>query len=394
MAFKADSTVLHHTVYSTFRHLCVLLLSLWLLAACGDGDGSDTTVNNPAEDTGQTEQRGRLKSAQKLMTHSRNELDFANGAFSQSQQQQLFQYDVDLYKLVYTTLDADEQLIDASGLLALPQRNPQLPAPLLSFQHGSLYYDAEAPSNDLSNSAPPLLFATLGYITLAPDYVGYGTSLGAPHPYLLKTPSAAAVIDLLTAAQTWLANQHIALNGQLFLTGYSQGGYVTMAAHQALQAMNNAELQVSAAVPAAGPYDVGASLDAFINERGFRQADSGEAAQRSIAELIPGHITPDDSDIIFDNRIFSAYISDGTRGVAAHNVYDWKALAPVRLFHGRDDETVPFINATRARDAMQARGSNDVQLIECNTEPAGHSECVVPYGLYVIDYLSGIAQGL
>ncbi|MCB1621938.1 MAG: alpha/beta hydrolase [Thiothrix sp.] len=359
-----------------------------LLSACGGGsdDSGNTNTATPA--------RGQLQSASRLASFTRAELDFSAGDVALSQQQQqLLQYGVTLYKLVYVTQDQNGALVNASGLLVLPDRNPQLAGPLLSFQHGTIYHDAKAPSNDLTPSAPPLLFASLGYITLAPDYLGYGSSRGAPHPYLQKTPSAMVVIDLLRAAQTWLDNQGIRRNGQLFLTGYSQGGYVTMAAQQALEALNTADLQVTAAVPAAGPYDVGATLNALLALRA-----SGTAAQRSLADTLAaalmGQVIPEDSDISFDNSIFSSYISHGAGGVAAQNVHDWKALAPVRLFHGRDDETVPFINGTHARDAMQARSSADVQLIECEAEPADHAQCIVPYALYTLDYLGGLAQGL
>lgn len=49
------------------------------------------------------------------------------------------------------------------------------------------------------------------------------------HPYLLAAPSAAAVIDLLTAAKYWRQTQRILDNKQLFLAGYSEGAYVSMA---------------------------------------------------------------------------------------------------------------------------------------------------------------------
>ena len=83
---------------------------------------------------------------------------------------------------------------------------------------------------------PPVVLASLGYIVIAADYVGYGVSAAAPHPYLLSAPSASAVVDLMTAAKYWRQVQHVPDNKQLFLTGYSEGGYVTMATHRALQA--------------------------------------------------------------------------------------------------------------------------------------------------------------
>ena len=66
-----------------------------------------------------------------------------------------------------------------------------------------------------------MVLASLGYVVLAPDYVGFGVSRGTSHPYLLATPTAAAVNDFLTAATYWRAASGVQDNGQLFLAGYS-----------------------------------------------------------------------------------------------------------------------------------------------------------------------------
>ena len=74
---------------------------------------------------------------------------------------------------------------------------------MLALQHGTTARDAEAPSNEVAASKVPVVLASTGYIVLAPDYVGYGSSKGQPHPYLLAAPSASVVVDLLTAAKYW-----------------------------------------------------------------------------------------------------------------------------------------------------------------------------------------------
>src|ERR1700691_5190584 len=50
-------------------------------------------------------------------------------------------------------------------------------------------------------------------------------------------------------------------DGQLFITGYSQGGYVAMATHRAMQA---AGMTVTAAAPMSGPYALAAFVDAVF----------------------------------------------------------------------------------------------------------------------------------
>lgn len=109
-------------------------------------------------------------------------------------------YDVTNHRLTYRTIDGRGQPITASGLVSVPLNAPGAPSPVLAYQHATLFKDARAPSNHAVAAEAVVVMASLGYIVVAADYVGYGASRGAPHPYLLAEPSAAAVLDLLTAA--------------------------------------------------------------------------------------------------------------------------------------------------------------------------------------------------
>jgi hypothetical protein len=104
------------------------------------------------------------------------------------------------------TSDGFGREVIASGLVSVPVKPDGARSPVLSYQHATIYKDAQAPSNQVAATEPPVVLASLGYIVVAADYVGYGASRGSQHPYLLATPSAAAVMDLLTAARTWRQN--------------------------------------------------------------------------------------------------------------------------------------------------------------------------------------------
>src|SRR5450631_1791039 len=72
------------------------------------------------------------------------------------------------------------------------------------------------------------------------------------------------MIDALTAARTALPHTLAAAttdSGKLFITGYSEGGYVAMATHKALQAQGVA---VTASAPMSGPYALEAFGDAVF----------------------------------------------------------------------------------------------------------------------------------
>jgi len=59
--------------------------------------------------------------------------------------------------------------------------------------------------------------ASLGFIVIAAGYLGNGVAKGAPPPYPLSASSAAAVVDLWTAAKIWRRKNSVADNGRIFL---------------------------------------------------------------------------------------------------------------------------------------------------------------------------------
>ena len=318
-------------------------------------------------------------------------------------------YAVTSYKLEYLTIGAQGQSVLASGMVSVPVKPAGAKSPVLSYQHGTIFHDAEAPSNNAVASEVAVVMASLGYIVLAPDYVGYGTSKGTPHPYLLSTPSAAAVVDFLTAAKTWRAEQGVADNQQLFLTGYSEGGYVTMAAHRALQTSNSTHLaQLRAVVPGAGPYNVQVTLDSLINlvrkenrvvgaliNPGFLRYLGG-SVQREVRRALLRELMPDDADTVMDYQFLDNFFADDVNTIARiSNVHDWKPQVPVYLYHGRDDRTVPYASSTSTLAAMQAQGAGElVSLTDCPAVPASHIGCVPPFMNFMLGKLAPIAQDL
>ena len=105
------------------------------------------------------------------------------------------------------------------------------------------------------------VFASQGYIVVAPNYAGYDTSTLPYHPYLNGAQQSDDMIDSLAAARSAYSTANTSDNGKLFITGYSQGGYVAMATHKAMQA---AGTTVTAAAPMSGPYALAAFGDAIF----------------------------------------------------------------------------------------------------------------------------------
>jgi hypothetical protein len=177
--------------------------------------------------------------------------------------------DILVYDISYETVGGANEATTASAALLVPTglgANCTGARPILMYAHGTTTDRAFTMAN-LQNTETlflAALFASHGYIVVAPNYAGYDTSTLSYHPYLIADQQSKDMIDSLTAARTALPLASATLtqdNGQLFITGYSQGGYVAMATHRAMQA---AGMSVTAAAPMSGPYALAAFVDAVF----------------------------------------------------------------------------------------------------------------------------------
>jgi alpha/beta superfamily hydrolase len=183
---------------------------------------------------------------------------------------------VNVYRLQYETVGAKSEPTTATGALMVPSGTGSScvgPRPIVEYAHGTSPkkdYDIAQLSGSNASSEGLIvaaLFAAEGYIVVAPNYAGYDTSTLSYHPYLVGAQQADDMVDALTAARSALpvsAAPSVTDSHKLYVTGYSQGGYVAMAAHRALQAAGQ---PVSASASMSGPYALAAFGDAvFLGE--------------------------------------------------------------------------------------------------------------------------------
>lgn len=179
---------------------------------------------------------------------------------------------VDFYTLTFWTVGGAGETTESSGALMVPTgsgTNCSGPRPIVEYAHGTqtnkAFNIADITNSD--NTEGPLIaaiFAAQGYIVVAPNYAGYDISTLGYHPFLDANQQSGEMIDILTAARTALPNTLSSAtsdSGVLFVTGYSQGGFVAMATLRAMQA---AGMKVTAAAPLSGPYALEAFGDAVF----------------------------------------------------------------------------------------------------------------------------------
>jgi pimeloyl-ACP methyl ester carboxylesterase len=259
---------MHH-----FDRIRVLPLVLLLLCACGSSDD-----NSPPDPDPPAPQRGELIGEAPTLVASYSPDELLVLAGSNEVTQRLLdevltpECRVDVYHFEYQTVDPAGDITPASAALMVPNDSAspcQGERPIVLYAHGTntnkAFNMADLESSDSTEGLlMAAVFAAEGYIVVAPNYVGYDTSTLGYHPYLNGDQQSKDLIDALTAARSALptANAPVTTDGgQLLVTGYSQGGYVAMATHRALQEAGNT---VTASAPMSGPYALSAFSDAIF----------------------------------------------------------------------------------------------------------------------------------
>jgi len=256
------------------KWICATLCSAALLAACGSGGGGGDAP--PAEAPwrrGALLQNPPTRSASLSAAALRQRL---NGSNARDQALLLMTGEplcgVDVHHLQYTTVGGIEEHTTASAALMLPTgTDPRCSGsrPLVLYAHGTnpaRRYNLAALTDDNNPAYGESLmlaafYAAHGYVVVAPNYAGYDSSALGYHPFLLADQQSKDMIDAWSAARTALPllGGSVTAGAKLFVTGYSQGGYVALATHRALQ---QAGIPVSASAPMSGPYALAAQTDA------------------------------------------------------------------------------------------------------------------------------------
>ncbi len=304
------------------------------------------------------------------------------------------EHGVVVYRVEYWTTGPDAEGVHASGLVAIPRSKDF--RGVVSYQHPTRTDRGSVPSTPSKTALfVAIAFAGHGYILVAPDYLGLGSSPGR-HPYLHSASEASAVVDLLGAAVELVRQKDRTWPELLFLTGFSQGGHASLAAHRALEAAPVEGLRVTATAPIAGTYNLsgiqfpkaleGASenhpaylgylatgyahvydepITTVIRERYAQQFDTLYGGSMSMPDIVSA--LPSDPKELLRPEFLTA-VSAGqetwfTRAMTENDVFSWTPHAPIRFYYGRGDQDSPMEDTRFTVEHMQSRGGR-VSLVD------------------------------
>lgn len=377
------------------KHLYIILLPLVALFSCS---GDESVIDESA-----------LVEYENILSLGTDEAKQVFSAIDMEVFSPDVQHKVKVYKITYKTAYKDE-VINATALVTVPNTTDAMP--ILSFQHGTIIAHKDAPSKKTVNQYPLFSLASTGYIVVVPDYIGFGASESYFHPYYVAEAMGKSVYDAIKATTEMLPDLQRNFSGDVFLAGYSEGGYATMAAHKYME--EHTALAVKVSAPASGGYDVKGMQEwyfglesyhepfymafvalAYKNYYGWEQdlslffqqpyasklemlfdgTHSGREINQELTAVVADFLQPDARQNLDTSADYAVLVN----ALHENSLTNWTPVAPVMMYHGTADITVPYQNSVDTYEALIALAGNAGKIDFIPLEGATHSTGALPY---------------
>ncbi|MEH0167162.1 alpha/beta hydrolase family protein [Paucibacter sp. JuS9] len=404
---------------STKKHLALAVLASAALAGCGGGANNKTDDPPPA--------RATIITALVAGAATAAQVDAGTAASGAQALTGKAVCDVEIRYVLYMTRDPMGLPATASAGVLVPKGTAAActgERPVLLYAHGTTTTKSYNMADVQKNGEASLLmamYAAQGFIVVAPNYLGYDKSSLSYHPYLNAEAQAIDMVDGLRAAKANLmADSSTKPSSKLFISGYSQGGHVSMATHKIIERDYSSEFTVTASgsmsgpynmvgfgdvVTGAGPVNAGATLfvplllTSYQKSYGNMYASTAEAYQAPyaasietlfptdtpIADLIAGGKLPADPTFtklfgtggLLNDSFRAGYQSSNYRkALQTNTLLGFTPKRPVAMCGGKLDPTVFYdVNTTlmsmdlKTRAAPLVAATYDLETL--STLPAG-----------------------
>lgn len=312
---------------------------------------------------------------------------------------------VNLYRITYSSVipEHGNKPTIASGLLALPDTGATS-LPLVSYQHGTIYGKQEVPSFPDQSPETKLMiaqFAGQGYALIGADYFGLGIS-EEPEGYMVKASHVQSCYDLWVAAKSVMTKLGRS-SDKFYLSGWSQGGFVTMAFLERLESIG---IAVNGTATASAPLDLSIAMNGFLSfprendaswlnsifilsafsyehyygvpglARALLQDDAYEISKRVYdrQSVNPADIPTDLRKLLraeyFDPQFFAQ--SAFGKLIAETQAYRWVVKTPVHNYYGEADEAITPGVGRMALTYAQGMGTGNPMVEAISTGPTTH----------------------
>lgn len=317
--------------------------------------------------------------------------------------------------IAYRTLDPRGIPVMASGIVTYPADKPL--KGVVMGQHGTIMADRQAPSNYYYATEASQL-ATYGYMVITPDYIGYGTTVTMPHPYLDVDNTGRVSVDMLFAVRDMMAQRGVELGDSVTVVGYSQGAAAALSFQKMAEEQYGDRIKVKHTYIGGGPYDpmltfqildkLGVAYHPCLVPLSVIGFDYGSDLGLDLASVFEGGLKEHYGEWVLNKRFDTSQVDSliGTTRLDAivspalfsgdaaserfadalvdNRLTGWKPQAPLFIFHAKDDTYVPVQNAYALVKSLEEQGFTDYVFKEV---PGDH---ITP--LFMIDVLNMLGR--
>lgn len=338
-------------------------------------------------------------------------------------------HSVTAVKVIYNTIDATGDPAVASGVVFIPAVTTPVQMPLFMYLHGTLTRDMDAPSYLMGiETVIGWIMAMDGYIAVLPDYLGMGDGPGV-HPYHHAASEASASVDMLKAAAVVCADPLVGAkpDGNLYMSGYSQGGHAALATQNELQNHPLPGMTLRKTVAGSGAYSLSQVQKNYLFDHpvypspsflpymlmSFQEAYGnlyGNLSQvfvppfsMTIPALFNGWYTSDEINSQLPSEWKSMFVPKYlwniqynwfhpvNQALRKNDVINWKPKSDLHLYYCTCDELVANENSLLAYLSFLLKGSSKVSCLPVG--PFKHAECA-PFVLLLSKIQFDCASGV
>jgi pimeloyl-ACP methyl ester carboxylesterase len=331
-------------------------------------------------------------------------------------------YSIKLYRIIYRTTYKGQPIL-ASGIISYPSGiSDSIPTMIVG--NGLIFADEDAPSEfDLPNNFTGFEFiASMGYLTVIPDMIGFGISRDLMFPIHNYEHSANTMIDLIYASEEFIMAKKLPVTRKKFLTGYSQGGYIALATLKMIEEKAVPGIAIEATAVGAGGFNLVNLLNYSLARNSYSAPSHlamllssynimydwgrplSDFFQEPYASKIPALLdgTFDRQEIdqqlaySFDSLLNPDFLyglknneeSDLIHALGENNVDNWRPESRLLIIHSLQDERIPISDSEETFNKMISNGSESVSFVTIDTK--GHFDSGLAFIEIVLQWFNSL----
>ena len=243
------------------------------------------------------------------------------------------------------------------------------------------------------------LFASRGYLVIAPDNYGRGGTGSSPETYLMANRTALNTLDLVNQVLEDTAYDDVYNGSDLAIIGYSQGGHSAVGLHLLLETQGPENLSIRETYSGGAPHNlyqtvrgVMQHLDGSCDDGAYcRYVDEDTTVPFATDRIFPGLLSYTNTGLLLEDVVtgeeinpefvtaflandpeldnFKAMLqlSSFTQIVSAGDNFS-SSNALVHLYHSQFDRLVPFANTSELATVLEPAVTVDFHENRCNSD--------------------------